>query len=59
MEFVSELLYDLYNHQINLLGTLMSLINVQSLMTVQGDELSKKNYNNKRTDRKSSSISVQ
>ena len=38
------------------LTTLMSLINVQSAITVQGDKLSKKN---KRTGRKSSSISVQ
>ena len=34
----------------------MSLINVQSLITAQGDNISKKN---KRTDRKNSSISVQ
>ena len=38
------------------LSTLLSLINIQSLITVQGDKLSKKN---KRTGRKSSSISVQ
>ena len=35
--------------------TLMSLINIQSSITVQGDKLSKKN---KHTGRKSSSISV-
>ena len=38
------------------LSTLLYLINIQSLITVQGDKLSKKN---KRTGRKSSSISVQ
>ena len=36
--------------------TLRSLINVQSIINVQGDKFSKKN---KRTGRKSSSISVQ
>ena len=38
------------------ISTLRSLINVQSVINVQGDKFSKKN---KRTGRKSSSISVQ
>ena len=40
----------------NLIHTLRSLINVQSVINVQGDKFSKKN---KRTGRKISSISVQ
>ena len=46
----------LFRHAKQVSTTLRSLINVQSVINVQGDKFSKKN---KRTSRKSSSISVE